>query len=539
VQAHTVIADLRAGLGDGVAGPLLVLSDVRALVADRLAGRPTRAGFRTGALTVCSLEPMRAVPHRVVCLLGMDDGVFPRAAARDGDDVLLRNPCLGERDRRGEDRQLFLDAVTAATDHLIVLYSGADERTGAPRPPSVPVAELLDVLDGVVPAMPHRPPLRERLVVRHPLQPADRRNFEPGTLGRTGPFSFDPHAHRAALAAARPRRPVPAFLPVPLPVEPQPDVVELDDLVALLEHPARWFARTRLEVTPVGETAEVVDRLPLEADPLTRWAIGDRLLAARSAGADAARARAAEWRRGEVPPRYLGAAVLDSVAGSVSPLLAAAAPWLVPPADVLDVDADLPSGLSVLGSVAAVHRSPGRPTPDPTVVRVVFSRLSAKHRIRAWVQVLALAAARPGPAWQAVTIGRAPGTRALAAVSVLHAPPQAVAAQRLDDLVRLRRRATRAPLPLPVTAAFAYAQARAAAGPEPAALEDARRAWADAHEAEDPYNRLCWGEDGGFDALLGAPESTEQAWFPETTRFGVLARRVWEPLLAAEERWTV
>ena len=60
----------------------LRLADVRALLAGRLAGRPTRANFRTGTLTVCTMVPMRSVPHRVVCLLGLDDGVFPRAGCR-------------------------------------------------------------------------------------------------------------------------------------------------------------------------------------------------------------------------------------------------------------------------------------------------------------------------------------------------------------------------------------------------------------------------------------------------------------------------
>src|SRR5262249_14319353 len=60
------------------ASTLLQLSDVRALLADHLAGRPTRANFRTGTLTVCTMVPMRSVPHRVVCLVGLDDGVFPR-----------------------------------------------------------------------------------------------------------------------------------------------------------------------------------------------------------------------------------------------------------------------------------------------------------------------------------------------------------------------------------------------------------------------------------------------------------------------------
>ena len=65
----------------------------------RLAGRPTRANFRTGTLTVCTMVPMRSVPHRVVCLVGLDDGVFPRAGAVDGDNV-LGAPAAHRRARR-------------------------------------------------------------------------------------------------------------------------------------------------------------------------------------------------------------------------------------------------------------------------------------------------------------------------------------------------------------------------------------------------------------------------------------------------------
>ena len=61
---------------------------------------------------MCTLVPMRSVPHRVVCLLGLDDGVFPRQSIRDGDDVLARDPWVGERDPRSEDRQLLLDAIS-------------------------------------------------------------------------------------------------------------------------------------------------------------------------------------------------------------------------------------------------------------------------------------------------------------------------------------------------------------------------------------------------------------------------------------------
>ena len=120
------------------------LPDICALLQRHLAGRPTRANFRTGTLTVCTMVPMRSVPHRVVCLVGLDDGVFPRLGVVDGDDVLARRPMTGERDIRSEDRQLLLDAIGAATGNLVITYTGANEYSGQRRPPAVPLAELLD-----------------------------------------------------------------------------------------------------------------------------------------------------------------------------------------------------------------------------------------------------------------------------------------------------------------------------------------------------------------------------------------------------------
>ncbi len=109
--------------------------DIRSLLPERLKGRPTRANFRTGHLTVCTLVPMRSIPHRVVCLLGLDDGSFPRHVERDGDDLTARHPRVGDRDARSEDRQLLLDALLAARDHLVDhLFSGHDERSNLPPP---------------------------------------------------------------------------------------------------------------------------------------------------------------------------------------------------------------------------------------------------------------------------------------------------------------------------------------------------------------------------------------------------------------------
>ena len=202
---------------DGVPGAdamALTPTEISAQLRERLEGRPTRANFRTGHLTVCTLEPMRSVPHRIVCLLGLDDDAFPRKAPRDGDDLLLDDPWIGERDPRSEDRQLLLDALMAAGERLLITYTGRDERTNTRRPPAVPVGELLDTIeqtarfeDGAAPASGSSSPIR--------CSRSTRATSSPARSAREPPWSFDPAALGgaralelpAAAAGAVPRRP--------------------------------------------------------------------------------------------------------------------------------------------------------------------------------------------------------------------------------------------------------------------------------------------------------------------------------------------
>jgi exodeoxyribonuclease V gamma subunit len=533
VEARAVLDGARRSATASGGRADLRLADARALLARRLRGRPTRAGFRTGALTLCSLEPMRAVPHRVVVLLGMDDGAFPHGSGSDGDDVLLRDPLIGERDRRGEDRQLFLDAVTAATEHLVVLYSGADERTGATRPPAVPVGELLDALDAAA-ATTDGAPVRERVLVRHPLQTVDERNFTAGALGHPGPFSYDAVAHRAAVAGRGERASAGPFLPAPLAPDPQLlGDVDLDDLVRDLEHPVRAFLRRRLGVSLPAEAEDVDDRLPLTLDGLAQWSIGDRLLAAAGSGVDLDSARQAELRRGTLPPLRLGGRVVDDLLGRVEPIAEAARQHQARPARSLDVTVVLPDGRAVSGTVPGVH--------DGVLVRAVYSKLAAKHRLRAWVQLLAVTAASGTRQHRAVTIGRSPARGARAAMATLIAPVPDEAVDHLQELVALRDAALTEPLPLPLAASCAYARARAAGDLTEQAIATAGRELRDAYEHLDDYHRYVWGDDLALPDLLGAaPSSRERSWWPdEGTRFGTLARRLWEPLVAHERTETL
>ena len=304
-QFDRLLAATRDSAGDGDdgargTGTPLLLADVRHLLEHRLGGRPTRSNFRTGTLTVCTMVPMRSVPHRVVCLLGLDDGVFPRAGSVDGDDVLARDPMTGERDVRSEDRQLFLDAILAARRTLVITYTGANEHTGSVRPPAVPLGELLDALD--VTTAGDADAVREQVLVHHPLQPFDPRNLLPGALGGHEPFSFDRSALAGATAARGARTPATTLLVEPLPPRPGSDVA-LADLHAFLAHPVRAFLRSRLDLTAPLEAEETHDAIPLTLDGLEKWAIGDRMLAEVLAGTNPPDVVRAEQLRGQPAAR--------------------------------------------------------------------------------------------------------------------------------------------------------------------------------------------------------------------------------------------
>ena len=262
---------------------------------------------------------MRSIPHRVVCLLGLDDGSFPRHIERDGDDLTARNQRVGDRDVRSEDRQLLLDALLAAQDHLVVTYSGRDERSNLTRPPAVPVGELLDVVEHTVRTSKGR--VRDAIVFKHPLQPFDGRNFERGVLLSGRPWSFDSLHLAGARAALGPRSDVPPFLRHPLdPSGSSP--IGLDQLERFLRHPVRAFLRERLNISLRSKTRDFDDAIPIDLDGLERWEIAERVLQARLTGADLDACVDGERSRGALPPGQLADPVLDQITKPLDDLVA-------------------------------------------------------------------------------------------------------------------------------------------------------------------------------------------------------------------------
>lgn len=220
--------------------------------------------FVSGGVTFCTLMPMRAVPFRVVCLLGMNDGDFPRRSSH-ADFDLLALPGMarpGDRSRRDDDRYLMLEALLAARDKFYVSWVGRNVRDNSEQPPSVLITQLREYLkDG------WHLDLHER-TVEHALQPFSRVYFEEGgLLTYAGEWRA---AHGAGGQAEA--EPLPPF-------ELEQDfVLKLGELASFLRQPARYFFRRRLGVS-FNDAAQIgEDEEPFALDALERYQIEDHLL---------------------------------------------------------------------------------------------------------------------------------------------------------------------------------------------------------------------------------------------------------------------
>ncbi|MFN7899021.1 MAG: exodeoxyribonuclease V subunit gamma, partial [Synechococcaceae cyanobacterium] len=141
---HAAVADWLEASGDDL--PPLEAAVVAAVLEELLSADSGRFGHRSGALTISALEPMRAIPHRVLILMGLDAGVFPRQRQRPGFHLMESGRQLGDPDPADQDRYALLEALLSARDHLLITWNGLEERTGVARPPAAPVQHWMEWL---------------------------------------------------------------------------------------------------------------------------------------------------------------------------------------------------------------------------------------------------------------------------------------------------------------------------------------------------------------------------------------------------------
>jgi exodeoxyribonuclease V gamma subunit len=379
------VAELAIEAGDAGFDAPLPWAIVREALLAKLSAVPERQAFLLGGVTFCGLVPQRSLPFRLVCLLGMNEGEFPRVAADGGLNRMSARPLRGDRETRAEDRYLFLEALMAARARLHVSYIGCGVHDGKPRNPAGPVSELLQYLDeqhGVAAEASIDRPWH----IHHPLQPFDPRYYEVAADGRREDerlYSYD----RTWLAAGDPAcgegRP---FLDLAAP--PATATASADSEIALGSLRRFWKdpARAAIEQAGIGldalDDASWPDREPLESRvaPLDRFDRG-LLLDALSCG------RAVPDRpppllagSGRLAVGRIGEATYAKARDAALALLDPSRQMLGAPAlrEPQAVSVDLGDGLRVTGRVERSYR-----TRDGLVL--FDAKASGQAGLREWI----------------------------------------------------------------------------------------------------------------------------------------------------------
>jgi exodeoxyribonuclease V gamma subunit len=364
--------------------------------------------FKAGGVTFCTLLPLRAIPFEVVCLLGMNDGDYPRRSARSDFDLMALpgQARPGDRSRRDDDRQLMLDALLSARRVLYLSWAGRSQRDNQEQPPSVLVSQLCDYLlagwgGDVVKAR----------TTEHPLQPFSRRYFEAPGAGEQDLYTYaaewrSAHEVKPPAVAAWPRADAAA---APL----QLTVVRL---AGFLRNPVKAFFRQRLQVAFDERAAATDDDERFVTGGLDRWQLLDEVLSAarrqtegRGAAPEASGRLVVDQvarlqRAGRLPLAGPGALVQADLIATLSPMLnqwwslralhpQAHGKWPLRLQHPLRAELGLDDWLPGL-------QSGGEAGATPTWIDLQASKLADKKRtqvradklVTAWVRALAAAA---------------------------------------------------------------------------------------------------------------------------------------------------
>jgi exodeoxyribonuclease V gamma subunit len=248
---------------------------VRAYLKSTLEQNRYGSGFLTGGVTFCAMLPMRSIPFKVICLIGMNNDAFPRDHQPFNFDLIAKYPRTGDRSRRHDDKYLFLESIISARQKFYISYVGQSIQDNSPIPPSVLVSELLDSVENRFKS--ESPDIMERILTEHRLQQFSPWYFTEGSRL----FSYSTENMLAAAAAFQKSEPEP-FFNTRLPMTPDEAekwrTLDLDTLCNFFLHPAKFLIQRRVGIQLGEAVALTEDRESFTLEPLDRYQVGQDLV---------------------------------------------------------------------------------------------------------------------------------------------------------------------------------------------------------------------------------------------------------------------
>ncbi|MEP0073527.1 MAG: exodeoxyribonuclease V subunit gamma [Marinomonas sp.] len=435
---------------------------IRQLLSPMLQESQGSQRFLAGRVNFCTLMPMRSVPFKVICVLGLNEGDYPRSVAPMGFDLMVGQYRSGDRSRREDDKYLFLEALMSARDCFYISYVGRSIQDNSEKNPSILVSELLEyigqscVFEGDQNLAPDEAQgaLLERLIVKHPLQP-----FNPAYYSSSNkPFYSYDEQWLPALLSVQEEGIVSGFTPLEGLEQPRLELA-LDELSRFIGHPTRYFTQRRLKAYLSLREEEEREDEPFALNGLAGYQLREALLQAMLKGDEATFIERLSLT-GELPYGALGRLSLQKSRSQCQQLFAALQGYSLEECEPIEVNLSL-------GSIL-LQAWLDRPTAT-TRLSYRIGDLSAHQKMQVWIEHLALCA--QGTPKQHHLINLSKTGKLLQHGFILISPDEAK--DYLGNMLTLLQQGLCQPLALPAKAADAWCKSYCSSKTE----GDADTAW--------------------------------------------------------------
>jgi len=331
---------------------------------EKLSDPSTPYGFLSGSITFCEMKPMRAIPAKVICLLGMNHDAFPRSTAEIQFDLTRNQRIAGDRSSRDDDCYFFLEALLSAREKLYLSYIGTSIKDGEARPPSTALQTLIDSTPGL-----------NECLEREQLHP-----FDPSYFNATKPVSYSSDLCEAA-SILQQRNNQPSLLSLPELTPILRDEISISELTQALTRSATYYLDSTLNTKSSFRSSTAPDTEVVELDGLTAWKIRTELLTRRQIDDTTIKA----WQQsGLLPIGELGAVQLNKAAGELQEALEQ-----LPQVEQRDLRLEI-HGVTIYGSVDTDQ--------DGNILLLSASeKPKAEHLAQAWLHHCLLQLATESP----------------------------------------------------------------------------------------------------------------------------------------------
>lgn len=461
-------------------------------------------GFMTGGVTFCSMLPMRSIPFKVICLIGMDGDAFPRQSKPPEFDLISRHPKPGDRSVRHDDRYLFLEALLSAQEKLYISYTGQSCQDNTAIPPSVLVSELSDYINRNFKLSDREEP--DWFVTRHRLQ-----SFNPVYFTGSGDlrlFSYSSeHAAEAECLLAEKLQPVPFIAGELSPPDEALKAVSLSDLCRFFRNPAKFLLNARLGIDLSQERRILEDAECFALDPLEKYSLEGSLVECRISGKDPADLFPLVRASGRLPHGIPGLCTFKDLCRQVESFVKKTEPFLQE-RKLEPLDVDFPVGeFRVTGRIHPIY--------PKNLVRYRSASIKGKDLLNLWILHLAMNhAGAPGYPAKSILIGREKGKW-----EGREFQPVGNGKEVLQGLLELYWEGLRRPLHLFPESSLKYAEQVVGGKSRDYALNQARSLW------------LANGYDKGAESLEPHVQMCFQYVDPFDTDFERVSLAVFKPLL--------